>query len=1294
MGTSLVSGRPLLVEPCLADLTQTILFTDLVGFTDVRTSLGDEAAHALFAEVDELIRQQVERFAGRVVKSTGDGVMAAFPVVGRAVTCAAEIQRALRDRDRRRSGTRLAVRVGINTGDVIAEGDDLHGHAVNAAARITAKADGGEVLVSDVVKLLAGSAEGVAFADRGRFRLKGFPDRIRLHRVVWAEAGATALPALERTAFVGRDRELSEVRRFLDAALRGTGGMVWVQGEPGMGKTRLAEEVAAEARTRGALTFVGRAYDAAAVPLGPLVEILEQALQTLPAERMREILGEEAPQVAKLLPEVRLRWPDVPPAFDMPPEQERRFLLNSLRDVLERVGRATPLVLTFDDLQWADESTVGFLAHAAERLPKAAVLVLATIREGEVAPGGELQRARDALVRSRLAHLLQLGPLSLESVGAMASAMAGRAVPEEIVVALHRETAGNPFFVEEVFRHLAESGQLQDESGAFRQDAGASGAIPESVRVVIDRRLDRLDQRTRRLLTAAAVAGRASSLELLEAIGQIEGDALLDAVDEAERAGVLLAEGTGVETRFAFAHELIRQSILAGLTVSRVQQLHGRVAEALERIHGNRATDHATEIAQHLRDAGSLADRAKRAHFLRLAGERALDTGDFPRALADFEEATELTPDDDRAAHAHLAFGRGKAQRSLGLRAEALREWDSAMAGFADTGEPHLVGIVAREAVRSLAWNFEFPTAADMAERGLLAVAETDSQTRIVLLAYAGNAMAWMGRHSDGDDLLEQAIALAQRAGDERGLALVWSAAAAARYASNRLRLTLEASERAAPILRAAGELWTLCDMLPFAGWAHVLMGHFERAETTEEDALELAVRLGHGSALDSARRGRGLRTFLQTGDLAAYRRHGEEALELERAAGIPWVFMPMGVIAASAFWTGDWDAGMELMREAVAVDLPSPMYGWHAGFLALMHAYRKEPDDARRILEEHAWLLPEPGSVSSAGAWFHLSAAVEARWVLGDHDAAAGHYVALRTSLATGTNLTFGFGQLTERMLGISASAGGRWDVAEDHFARALRQAHEFPVVIEQPEVRRFHAEMLLKRDALGDRERAAEMLAEAIEQYRALSMPRHGEMAQALLARARSVSAAAPTGQAPSANAFRREGEFWTLAFGGEVTRLKDSRGLGYMHTLVREPGREFHVLDLVSPGSAARDGDVGAVLDERARASYKQRLSDLAEELEEAETFADPERAARAREEIDALTDQLTAAAGLGGKARTTGSTAERARVAVRNAIASALKTIERHHTGLAAHLRNSIKTGTFCSYAPEAPVDWML
>ena len=1278
----------------MADLTQTILFTDLVGSTEVRTSLGDEAAHALFSEVDELIRRQVERFAGRVVKSTGDGVMAAFPVVARAVTCAAEIQRALRDRDRRRSGNPLAVRVGINTGDLIAEGDDLHGHAVNAAARITAKAGGGEVLVSDVVKLLAGSAEGVVFADRGRFRLKGFPERIRLYEVVWAGAGATALPALERTAFVGRDRELSEVRRFLDAALRGTGGMVWVQGEPGMGKTRLTEEVAAEARTRGAVTLVGRAYDAAAVPLGPLVEILEQALETLPAERMREILGEEAPQVAKLLPEVRLRWPDIPPAFDMPPEQERRFLLNSVRDVLERAGRVTPLVLTFDDLQWADEATVEFLVHAAERLPKAAILVLATIREGEVAPGGELERARDALVRSRLTHLLHLGPLSVESVGAMVAAMAGRDVPEEIVTALHRDTAGNPFFVEEVFRHLAESGQLQDASGAFRREAVSSGAIPATVRAVIDRRLDRLDQGTRSLLTAAAVAGRASSLELLEAIGQMDGDALLDAVDEAERAGILLAEGSGAETTFAFAHELIRQSILAGLTVSRVQQLHARVAEALERIHGERAADHATEIAQHLRDAGSLADPAKRAHFLRLAGERALDAGDFRTALADFEEATELTADDNRVAHAHLAFGRGKAKRSLGRGPEALREWDSAMAGFADAGEPHLVGVVASEAVRSLTWNFDFLTAAEMAERGLLAVGETDAQTRIVLLAYGGNAMAWMGRHAEADDLLEEAIALAQEAGDERGLGLVWSTAAATRFPSARLRLVLEASERAIPILRATGELWPLCDILPFAGYAHVLMGEFARAESVEEEALAMAARLGHDSALDTARRGRAFRAFLQAGDLAAYRRHAEEALEWERAAGIPWLFIPMGVMAASAFWMGDWDSGMELMREAVASDPPSAMYGWHAGFLALIHAYRRDADEARRILDQHDWLFPEPGSVSSSGSWFLMSAAVEARWVLGDHEAAAGSYEALRTSLATGRRLTWGFGLLTERMLGISASAGDRWDEAEDHFARALRQAHGFPVAIEQPEVRRFHAEMLLRRDAPGDRDRAAGMLAEAIEQYGVLGMSRHREMADALLKRARSVPAAAPAGETPATNAFRREGEFWTLAFGGEVIRLKDSRGLGYLHTLLREPGREFHVLDLASPGSEVRDGDVGGVLDERAKASYKQRLADLAEDLDEAEAFSDPERAARAHEEIDALTDQLTAAAGLGGRARSTGSTAERARVAVRNAIASAVKTIERHHPGLAAHLRNSIKTGTFCMYAPESPVSWTL
>lgn len=180
---------------------------------------------------------------------------------------------------------------------------------------------------------------------------------------------------------------------------------------------------------------------------------------------------------------------------------------------------------------------------------------------------------------------------------------------------------------------------------------------------------------------------------------------------------------------------------------------------------------------------------------------------------------------------------------------------------------------------------------------------------------------------------------------------------------------------------------------------------------------------------------------------------------------------------------------------------------------------------------------------------------------------------------------------------------------------------------------------------------------------------------------------------------NVFRREGDYWTIAFGGEVVRLRDTKGLRYLAYLLRDPGGELHVADLVGllhPGEAVRPttGDAGEVLDARARASYRERLEDLRDELEEAERFNDLGRAARAREEIDAIGAGLCAAVGLGGRARRAGSDSERARLMVTQRIRGALRKIRATAPGLGRHLDASIKTGHFCSYAPEGSVLWRL
>ncbi|MCH8994897.1 MAG: AAA family ATPase, partial [Chloroflexi bacterium] len=700
----------------LPEGTVTVLFTDVVGSTEMRTGRGDASAQRLMRTHFDLVRQQIEQHSGQEVKTLGDGFMVAFGSAMRAVACAVDIQRASYEHNLQQPpDEQVQVRIGLNTGEVVSEEEDFFGAAVNAAARIAAKARGGQILVSETARGVMGRAADVEFVDRGRFRLKGFPERWRLFEVVWQEERAVGPVLVERTPFVGREEERAELRRLLDQTAQGRGALVMIGGEPGVGKTRLAEELADEARQRNMLALTGRCYEMeGAPPYTPFVEMVEAAVRMFPPEALRDALGDSAPEVAKLMPELRRLFPDIAPPLDLPPEQERRYLFNSVREFLARAGQAQPLLLVLDDLQWADDATLLLLQHIAQQLREMPILILGTYRDVELDMARPLARALEELHRQRLARRIALKRLHEDGVSAMLRALSSQEPPAPLVQAIYSETEGNPFFVEEVFQHLAEEGKLFDAQGRWRSDLEVSELdVPESVRLVIGRRLERVSEACRSVLTTAAVIGRAFSFELLEALsdpsassGQgLDADALLDAVDDAERAQ-LITSTSDTEARFTFAHELIRQTLLSDVSAARRQRLHLRVAEAMERLYARALEERAADLAHHFLQAGSAADPQKTVHYLTLAGERALAAAAFEDALRLYESALSLQPADDRPGRANLLFKRGWARRSLGRWEEALADWREALAAYEEIGDTDTVGRISSEIAVQLGWSF------------------------------------------------------------------------------------------------------------------------------------------------------------------------------------------------------------------------------------------------------------------------------------------------------------------------------------------------------------------------------------------------------------------------------------------------------------------------------------------------------------------------------------------------------------------------------------------------------------
>ena len=644
----------------------TIMFTDIEGSTALRTSLGDAETDALFRQHDDLIRAEIEAHRGQDQKAAlGDGFLAVFVSTRRALACAIGIQRALDSFNLNRSGPPLRVRIGLNTGEVAWQDGQLSGEAVHAAARVCAEGTGGQILVSDVTRQLAGTIPDVTFHDTGEHQLKGFPQPWRLWEVVWVRE-TTQLP---QQVFVGREHELATLRAKLAAALDGHGGLVLVGGEPGVGKTTLVKQLIREAEQRGALAVFGRCYESeGTVPYSPFVEMLEQALAIMPPEIVREDMGDDAPEVARMVPELRRRFPDIGEPLDLPPEQQRRYFFNAVGSFIARGAARFPLMLVMDDVHWADEPTLLLIEHMAALMPDIRVLGVGTYRDVELDVSRPLAATLERMLRGRIVERIPVKRFDREGVATMIEALAGKPAPDAIVGAIFAETEGNPFFVEEVFRHLVEEGKIFDEAGEFRTDIEVDELdVPESVRLVVGRRLERLGAEAQKALAAGAVVGRAFPFSLLEEIADIDAGRLLDIVEEAEAARVIVPEERDGEVHYSFAHELIRQTLLSGISILRRQRLHLSVANAIERTDKTARETRPSEIANHLLQAGAAAEPERTLEYLELAADRAMDAAAFEEALRAIDDALSVARR-ERSARSREAAG---TEGLGGSRAEA-----------------------------------------------------------------------------------------------------------------------------------------------------------------------------------------------------------------------------------------------------------------------------------------------------------------------------------------------------------------------------------------------------------------------------------------------------------------------------------------------------------------------------------------------------------------------------------------------------------------------------------------------
>jgi DNA-binding SARP family transcriptional activator len=562
-------------------------------------------------------------------------------------------------------------------------------------------------------------------------------------------AAAPDAPAA-RSTFVGRERELAELGAALDDAFAGKGRLVLLSGEPGIGKSRLAEELAARARVRGARVLVGRCWEAGGAPAyWPWVQALRGYVREAEANALRAELGDGAPQLAQIVPEVRQRLPDLPEPASADSEGARFRLFDATAEFLRAASAKRPLVVVLDDLHAADLPSLLLLQFVAREVTSMHVVVCGAFRDVDPLPSDELSGVIAALAGEPFATRVSLQGLSERDVDAYVRIAAAEIAEPSLAARLHEETEGNPLFVAETVRLLSLEGV---------------SAIPQSVRDVIARRLKHLSDESNRLLVLASVLGREFDPAALARVAAVSEDELLDALEQAIAARVV-AEVPGDATRLRFTHVLIRDTLYDGLLNARRVQLHRQVVEALEHADG-------ADLAELAHHSIAARDFDRGLRYSREAGDRAFALLAWEEAVRHYSSALELAGGDDEV-HCELLLALGAAQMRAG-------ETAMGKATFLD----------AAELARQRGWRRELARAAagygrddmylragdddqvvPLLEEALAGLDDEEIELRARLLARLAGALRDEPSRSRRDELTREAVELARRAGSPAALA-------------------------------------------------------------------------------------------------------------------------------------------------------------------------------------------------------------------------------------------------------------------------------------------------------------------------------------------------------------------------------------------------------------------------------------------------------------------------------------------------------------------------------------------
>jgi len=1073
-----------------------VLFTDVVGSTALSQRLSPDAADQVRRDHFAILRQTLAAAGGTEVKNLGDGLMVVFSSASAALACGVAMQQAV-ERDNRDRPHSVGLRVGLSGGEVVHEDGDYFGDPVIEAARLCATCASGQILVADVVRLMAGRRSRLEIQSVGELSLKGLGDGLQAVEVLWepvAEGGGPTIPLPRRlglrpatsVSVVGRGTELSQLAEAAKRVFANDGReVVLVSGEAGQGKSTLVAEAARITFDNGACVLFGHCEEDLATPYQLFAEAFGHFFAHADAGRVRALIEAHGSEWARLVPELNDRLPGLPPSKATDPDSERYLLFAAAVELLRAISKDEPVVLVLDDLQWADSGSLALLRHvtAAEHVMR--LLLLGTFRDSELPQSPTLRETLGMLWRHQGVSRLELAGLDGSGVKSLMEAVAGYRLDAfglGLADTVHRETDGNPFFVTEVLRHLRDTGAIhQNPAGRWTARGTIDrAALPASVREVVGGRVARLGPDAERVLSTAAVIGRDFDLDTLERATRIPADALLDIL-EAAGTSSLVQEVDDAPGRYNFGHALVQHMLHEDLGPTRRARMHERVARALEDICGDDPGTRVGELARHWINSTPPANLPKAIRYSYEAADAALSSLAPDDALRHYAKALELCAevrDPDPILLLDLAIGLGTAQRQTGDPSFRVTLLDAAhqAAGMGDVdrlvaaclandrGFYSAVGAIDREKVATLEMALE-----------LLPTAHPD---RALVLATLCSELAHGSPLERRQSLAEEAIVIAEASGDDEVMVRVLNHLHVPLQVPSMLEIT---QARATESLRRAERIGDPVLLFWAAQWRAE-----SAARAADLDEMDRCIAI-QGAMADRLNQPiftwgylfvRSLRAQI-AGDTDQAERYATEALKIGTEGGQPDATIIFG--AQFNIVSGQRGTQSELVPliEKMASETPDIPRTFFNSLLAKAHVEAGRVDRASELLEEFgaaSFQLPLD-QVWLTGMVDFAEAAIECR----DRASAGPLFDQLEPWAAqlpaTGASA---LGPVSHYLGGL-ATVLGRFDEADAYFTQASALNQKMGASFFAARTDLLWARMLAERDAPGDAVTARTLLERA---------------------------------------------------------------------------------------------------------------------------------------------------------------------------------------------------------------------